>query len=73
MYFLLKTGLLLIGTDCSLCEEVKDLQRNIPGENGSDQSQLSPALVSQHLCETLCPAFSSHVGIRKTDQILTRC
>ena len=38
IYFLLKTDLLLTGTDCSLCEEVKDLRRNIPGENGSGQS-----------------------------------
>ena len=73
MYFLLKTGLLLIGTDCSLGEEAKDLQRNILEENASDQSQLSPALVSQHLCETLYPAFSFHVGIRKTGRILTLC
>lgn len=73
MYFLLKTELLLIGTDWSLCEEVKDLRRNIPGENGSDQSQLPSVLASQHLCETLCPAFSSHVGIRKRGQILTWC
>ncbi len=73
MYYLSKTDLFLIETDCSLCEEVKDLQKNILEENGSDQSQLSPALVSQHLCETLCLAFSSHVDIRKTGQILTQC
>ena len=72
MYFLLKTELILIGTDCSLCEEAKDLQKNILGVNGTDPSQPSPALVLQHLCETLYPAFSSHVDIRKTGRILTR-
>ena len=40
MYYLSKSELLLIGTDCSQCEEVKDLQKSIPEENGSDQSQL---------------------------------
>ena len=72
MCFLLKTDLILVGTDCSLCEEVKGLQTNTPVENGIGQSQLSLVLASQRLYETLCPAFSSHVGIRKTGRILMR-
>lgn len=71
MYFLLKTDLILVEIDCSQCEEAKDLQKNIPVVNETDQSQLSPVLASQHLCETLCLAFFSHVGIRKTSRILT--
>lgn len=72
MYCPLKTDLTLVETDCSPCEEVKDLQKNILVVSGTDQSQLSPALGLQHPCETLCPASSSHVGIRKTGRILTR-
>ena len=71
MCFLLRTDSNLVEIDCSLCEEVKDLQKNNPVVNETDQSQPSPVLALQHLCETLCPAFFSHVGIRKTSRILT--
>ena len=72
MCSLLKTELVPAGIDCSLCAEVKGLQKNTLEENGIGQSQLFLVLASQHLCETLCPAFSSHVGIRKTGRILPR-